>query len=248
MRVFLLPLLLVFLFNSGAFAQAEIAHQRFEQGLTNAEQGRFEQALKDFQNALEKYKFASDSSDEFAAKINYNIGVCYYRSGRAKESVAYFEAAVRLGKNKYKQAFHALGITQSELGNRQAAKQSFTFAVLLDKRDGESWFDLAMIYLEENNLRSAAVGFQKAIRHKSVDTATARNNLGVIMGLADDWLEAEKHFETALTASGGKLREARRNLAVCRSQNFRPDLVAKLEFVKKQNKENQKETEKNGKQ
>jgi len=48
MRVFLLSLLLVFLFNSGAFAQAEIAHQRFKQGLTNAEQGRFEQALKDF--------------------------------------------------------------------------------------------------------------------------------------------------------------------------------------------------------
>lgn len=79
---FLMSLLLVFLFDYSVFAQTEIAAQRFEQGLTNANRSRREQALKGFQNALEKYKFAPDSSDEFAAKINYNIGVCLYPSGR----------------------------------------------------------------------------------------------------------------------------------------------------------------------
>ena len=190
MRVFLLLLLLVFLFNANAFAQAEIARQRFEQGLTNAGRGRYEQALKDFQDALEKYKFASDSSDEFAAKINYNVGVCLYRSGRAGDAVAFLESAIKLAKNRYAQAFHALGIIESELGNREAAKTAFTSAVRLDKRDGESWFDLAMVYLEENDLGAAVVAFQKAIRYGSVDAATAHNNLGVISAIGGDWLTA----------------------------------------------------------
>lgn len=248
MRIFLLFLSFVFLFNSNIFAQAEIAQQRFERGLTNANQNRFEQALKDFQNALEKYKFASDSSDEFAVKINYNIGVCFYRTGRAREASAYLQAAIKLSKNKYRQAFHALGIVESELGNRQAAKEALAAAVRLDRRDGESWFDLAMIYLLESDFQNAVESFQKAIFNKSVDAATARNNLGVILAFGGDWLAAEKRFETALAMSGGKLAEAKRNLEICRSQNFSRDLVAKLEFATKQNKENQKETKGNGKQ
>ena len=233
MRVFLLSLLLIFVVNLDAFAQAEIAHQRFEQGLTNAKQGRFEKALKDFQNALEKYKFSSESSDEFAAKINYNIGVCLYRSGRAGDAVAFLESAIKLAKNKYGQAFYALGIAWSELGNREAGRLALTSALSLDKRDGESWFDLAMVYLEENDLANAVVGFQKAIRYKSIDAATAHNNLGVISAMGGDWLEAEKQFKTALAMSGGKLPEAARNLELCRSQNFDREMVAKLEFVEK---------------
>lgn len=239
-RFFLPVLLLVLLFNSVAFAQAEIARQRFELGLTNANKGRYEQAVMDLLNALEKYKFASDFDDEFAAKINYNIGVCYYRSGRAREAVAFLEAAVKLSKNKNPKALHALGIIQSELGNRQAAKNSFALAVRLNKRDGESWFDLAMIYLEENDLRGATDCFQKAIRNRSIDAATAFNNLGVITAMNGDWLAAEKQFEKALTMSGGKLPEAMRNLNLCRSQNFSRDMAAKLEFVNKKIRENPK--------
>lgn len=136
---------------------------------------------------------------------------------------------------------------QSELGNREAAKQAFAAAVRLDKRDGESWFDLAMIHLQEKDLVNAAAGFQKAIRYRSVDRATARNNLGVISAIGGDWLAAEKQFETALAMTGGKLPEALRNLKLCRSQNFSREMIAKLEFVNRENKENQKETEKDGK-
>lgn len=225
--------LLVLLFASNAFAQAEIARQKFEQGLINARQERFEQALTDFQNALEKHKFASDSSDGFAAKINYNIGVCLYRSGHAEESISYLETAIRLAKNKYQQAFHALGIVQSELGNWQAAKTALVSALRLNKRDGESWFDLAMIRLRENDLPNAADNFQKAFRYQSVDAATAFNNLGVIAAINGDWAEAEKRFEMALAVSGGKLPEAARNLNLCRSENVGGDLIAKLEFALK---------------
>lgn len=235
MRLFLIILSLVFLIHSNVFAQAEIARQRFEQGLTNAADGRYEQALSDFQNALEKYKFASEQSDEFAAKINYNIGVCLYRSGRAGKAVAHLEAAIKLAKRKYPKALHALGVVEGELGNREAAKNAFTRAVRLDRRDGESWFDLAMISLQEKDFPRATESFQNAIRYGSVDAATARNNLGVIAAMNDDWREAEKQFETALSMSGGKLPEAKRNLELCRSLNFKPDSIAKLEFVNRKN-------------
>ena len=89
--------------------------------MTNAERVRFEQALKDFQNALEKYKFAPDSSDEHAAKISYYIGVCFYHLGGLNDAVARSEAAIKLSENKYGQAFHALGIAEGEIGNREAA-------------------------------------------------------------------------------------------------------------------------------
>lgn len=239
MRFILPVLLIVFLFNSDVLAQTEIAREQFEQGLTNAHQNRFEQALKDFQTALEKYKFADDLSDEFAAKINYNIGVCLYRSGRTRESVAYLQTAIKLAKNEYGRAFHALGVVESELGNRRAAKKSFASAVRRDKGDGESWFDLAFEYLREKDLTNAAAAFQKAILYRSVDAATAHNNLGVMAAISGDWQEAKKQFETALATSGGNLPEAKRNLEICRTQkNFSRALVAKLEFVNRKNEEN----------
>jgi tetratricopeptide (TPR) repeat protein len=246
-RFFLLSLSLFFLFNASVFAQAEIAAQRFEQGLANAKRGHHEQALRDFQKALENYKLTSDLSDKFAAKINYNVGVCLYRTGRASEAVAFLKAAIELAKNKYGQAFHALGIVEGELGNPEAAKQAFTSAVRLNQRDGESWFDLAMIHLQEKDLTSAARAFQKAILYRSVDAAYAHNNLGVIAAIGSDWFTAEKQFEAALLMSGGKLAEAARNLNICRSQNISREMVAKLEFVNRENKENQKETEEYGK-
>ena len=95
-----------------------------------------------------------------------------------------------------------------------------------------------MIYLEENDLANAVVGFQKAILYHSIDAATAHNNLGVISAINGGWREAKEQFETALALTDGKLPEAVSNLIICRSQNFNRDSVAKLEFVGKKNAEN----------
>ncbi len=237
MRFYFYVLLIVFLLVSTADAQTEIVRQKFEQGLAKARENRFEQALADFENALEKYKFASDFDERFAAKINYNIGVCLYRTERAAESVRYLEAAVKLARNKYPQAFHALGAAQSELGNFEQAKRALESAVRLDRNNGEHWFDLALAYLSENDLTRAADGFRKAIFYRSGDAATAHNNLGVIAAFSGDWVRAEKEFETALEMSGGKLVEAKRNLRICRTQNFSRAFAAKLEFAHSKFKE-----------
>jgi Flp pilus assembly protein TadD len=190
----------------------------------------------------------SNSSNKFEAKINYNIGVCLYRTSRASDAVPFLQAAVKLAKNNYAKAFHALGMVEGELGNREASKRAFASAVWLNKRDGESWFDLAFVYLQEKDFTSAAAAFQKAILYRSIDRAMAHNNLGVISAINGDWFTAEKQFETALALTGGKLLEAVRNLELCRSQKFKSDLVARLELVNRKNEKNQQEITEDGKQ
>jgi len=44
------------------------------------------------------------------------------------------------------------------------------------------------------------------------------------------------------------LLEAKRNLEICRAQDYSRAFVAKLEVVNRKNKENQKETKENGEQ
>ena len=85
--------------------------------------------------------------------------------------------------------------------------------------------------MAEKDYKNAAAAFQNAIRGRSSDAATAHNNIGLIAAMNGDWLEAEKQFETALAMSGGKLQVSKRNLDFCRSNNFRRDLIANLEFV-----------------
>ena len=240
MRIFFIILLFVFLSAFNAAAQTKLVQTAFENGVTKARAGEFETALKDFQNALDEQQNSKGASDEFLAKINYNIGICFYRLGNSQNAVNFLNEAVRLSKSKYRNAFYALAMAQVELENWRAAKDDFCTAIRLQNgRDGESWFDLAFVYLRERDYKNAADAFQNAIRYKSVDRATAHNNLGVLLAFDGDWGVAEKEFKTALVVSGGTLREATRNLEICRSQHINQNLIAKLEFTKIKNRGNQ---------
>lgn len=95
------------------------------------------------------------------------------------------------------------------------------------------------------NSSSRFIRRTRSISRNSRDAATAHNNLGVIAAFGGDWTAAEKQFQTAFSMSGGTLREAARNLKICRFQNANQNLVAELEFTKTINNENEKEM-KNG--
>lgn len=214
----------------GALAQTEVAIRAFEAGVIAAQSEQHDRALPHFERALEKSKFSTELPNEFLARINYNVGVCLYRLNRPAEAVGFLNAAVSQAKNKYPKASRALGMAHTRLGDWQAAEQSLAHVVRLDKRDAESWFDLAFVYLHENDLERAATAFERAIRYNSVDRAAAHNNLGVIAALIGDWQTAQTQFETALDKSNNGFALARRNLRICRSPGF-ATLVAKLEFT-----------------
>lgn len=212
-------------FTLGVPAQTA-TRQWFEKGVKSAQAGKYEAALVDFKKSL--VFAASENADvEFLAKIRFNIGVSLYRLRRNSEAAAEYEQAVKLNGD-YEKAFYALGMARSELENWQEAESAFLEALRVDRRNGETWFDLAFVYLARKNFEAARAAFQKSIDYKSVDSSVGHNNLGVIFALNGDLPSAVREFEAALKESGGKLLEAERNLQFCKTVG--QNMPVKLEF------------------
>jgi Flp pilus assembly protein TadD len=214
-------------------AQSLATRQTFEKGINLATAGHFETALDDFKKSL-TLAGTDDTDDSFRAKIHFNIGVCLYQLKQNPTAAAEFEEALKLTKGDYEKAFYALGMAQAELKNWPASEKAFRGAIGLNRRNGEAWFDLAFVYLAQNDYDSAKIAFQKSVELKSVASPIGHNNLGVILAINGDINSAVKEFEIALKKSNGKFAVAERNLQFCKSlgQNFSQDLVAQLEFGK----------------
>jgi tetratricopeptide (TPR) repeat protein len=208
------------------------AQQRFEKGMIAASDGKYAAALADFKMSL---AFLADekSDNEFRARIHYNIGVCFYQLKEQTKAVAEFERAVKLNPN-HEKSFYSLGMAQFELKNWKESEAAFRGALRVNNRNGETWFDLAFVYLAQKDYDTARAAFQKAVKYKSVDSAIAHNNLGVILVMNGDVKAAIREFETALRQSSGGFAVAERNLQFCKSlgQNTGRELLAKLEFGK----------------
>ena len=202
--------------------------QVFESGITLAQKGEFKTALAKFERSLELSN-NEKLSDEFRAKIQFNIGVCFYQLNDQAKAVKEFESAITLDPN-HEKSFYALGMAQFELQNWQSAEQAFVSAIRHNKRNGEVWFDLAFVYLAQENYESAQAAFEKSIALKSVDSAISHNNLGVIFAMNGDFDAAIKEFKFALKKSKGNFAVAEQNLQFCKE--LEQDFIAKLEFVR----------------
>ena len=218
------------IFVLGAAAQTSIVRQNYESGVKSAHDGEFKTALVQFQTSLDAAE-RGQTDDFFRAKIHFNIGVCLYQLKNQASAVPQFERAIALDSD-YEKAFYALGMAQFELKNWRESENAFRGAIRLNEKNGENWFDLAFVYLAQNDLDSAKTAFQKSIRLKSVASAFAHNNLGVIFALQGDPKTAVKEFETALDKTGGKLTIAADNLRFCKTPRRNHQTIAALEFGK----------------
>jgi tetratricopeptide (TPR) repeat protein len=219
---------------SSASAQSATTRQIFEEAVSLANSQKFEAALPGFKKSLTLAEI-EDVDPAYRAKIRFNIGVCLYRLKQNEKAVVELEEAIKLAKGDYEKAFYALGMARAELKNWQKAEAAFRGAIRLNKRNGEAWFDLAFVYLAQNDYDSARTAFEKSVAYNSVAAPVGHNNLGVILAVRGDLAAAVKEFEAALKQSGGKFTVAARNLQFCKGlgQNFSTDLVAKLEFGNK---------------
>jgi len=230
----ILPFIFIIVFSISVSAQTPLIQKVFNEAAQTAQAGNYETAIESYQRAI----LLSESEkigDNFLARIHFNIGVCLYHLKQTAEAVEEFTEAIKLSKRNYQKAFYALGMSQVELKDWRKAKTAFRDAVNLEKRDGEAWFDLAMVLLEEKDFEASRKAFQNAIKYKSVNLADAHNNLGVIYALKDDFPSAENEFRTALVQSNGKSTEARNNLQFCKlyKQSYNQNLLAKLEFSRR---------------
>jgi tetratricopeptide (TPR) repeat protein len=226
-----LSIFIVFMFFMTASAQNPLTSQFFDEGMKAAQKEQYEKALENYQKALFYTKY-DQASDNFLAKIHFNIGVCQYQSKRPKDAVAEFKKAVKLSKSTYQKAFYALGMAQIDLKNSEEAVSAFEQAVKLKENDGEAWFDLAVALIAEKDFAAAEKALNKSIKYKSVAAPRAHNNLGVVFALKGDLDNAEKEFNTALRESNGELIEAHENLQSCKThrQKFNKTSVANLQI------------------
>ena len=213
-------------------AQTPNVKKAFDAGTQNARNGKFEKAIENYRQTL-LLAGIERPNDDFLARVHFNLGVCFYRLKQAEKAAAEFNEAVKLSGRTYQKAFYAFGMTQKDLGNLKKAENAFRDALKIEKTDGEAWFDLALLYLQIQDFDAATAAFENAVRFKSVASADAYNNLGVIFALRHEFDLAEKQFEAALMLSNGKLSLALSNLQFCRfyrQKNQVKDLIARLEF------------------
>lgn len=229
-RILLSIFILVTVFSAIASAQILQARKVFEDGMISARKGEFKTALAKFEKSLELAK-SEESSNNFRAKIHFNIGVCFYQMKEQKKAVTEFERAILFDEN-YEKAFYSLGMAQFELRNFNEAEKAFLGAIRQNGKNGETWFDLAFVYLAQKNFGAAHKAFEKSIKLKSVDASISHNNLGVIFAIGGDFGAAVKQFEAALKKSNGDFPVAEKNLQFCKSlaQDFNRDLLAQLKF------------------
>lgn len=198
MRTLLFILVLVFSVS---------AQDHFAEATNFALNGQYEKALSNYRAAQDQAKDA-----ESAARVHYNIGVCLYRLDRPADAVPELKEAIRLKADSYQQAWYALGMAQAGLKNTAAAREAFTRALALDKKDAEAWFDLGLVLITGKEFPAAREAFQKAVEFRSVNSPDAHNNIGVIHALSGDIAAAIKEFELSGSA------EAAGNLKYWREQ------------------------------
>jgi tetratricopeptide (TPR) repeat protein len=226
-----LSFLFIIAFALAANIPAQNVKQSFEEGTRLANNAEYEKALENYRKAI-LYTENEKIDDDFRARIHFNAGVCLFQMKQNAEAVAELNESIRLSRRGYQKAFYVLGMAQARLKNWRKAESAFREAVDLKKDDGEAWFDLGLVLLEEKDFPAAERAFQNSIRYRSIAASDAHNNIGVIYAMKGNFAGAEKEFETALTESNGASRVARNNLEFCKSykQNFSGDLSAKLEF------------------
>jgi tetratricopeptide (TPR) repeat protein len=198
MRTLLFILVLVFSVS---------AQDPFTEGTILALNGQYEKALVNYRAAQNENRDA-----EASARVHYNIGVCLYHLDRPADAVPELKEAIRLKGDRYQQAWYALGMAQAGLKNAAGAREAFTRAIALDKKDAEAWFDLGLVLLDEKEFPAARAAFQKAVEFGSVNSPDAHNNIGVILAVSGDIAAAIKEFELSGSA------EAAGNLKYWREQ------------------------------
>ena len=213
MRNFIIAFFLL-IFALPVFGQSLLAKRAFDEATRAANAGEFEKALKGYRSAM---ILDDEGPEEFTEKIRYNLGVCLYRTGQLKAAVNELNKAIRLSGRNRERSFYALGMAESALEHWPAARDAFLKALAIRPDNGETWFDLAFVYLALRDHESAAAAFRKSIDHRSVDAALGHNNLGVIMAMNFEFDKAEIEFHNALKLSNGRLTAARKNIEFCRS-------------------------------
>ena len=176
--------------------QKERTHHNL--GYSYYEEGRLEEARKEFEEAL--------TLNPDYALSRYNLGLVYYRKGMMKEAIDCYKKAIVLDSAP-PETYYNLGLAYHQRGHYSDAVKAFkTF--LKAKPDYENAYNnLGLAYRRLKRWDQAVESFQEELK-RNPENPNAYLNLGDLYYELKDYPKALVHFKRALTYPG--LSEAER--------------------------------------
>jgi len=131
------------------------AEEHFNAGADLHRQGRFEEAITDYDEAIRL--------DPQLALAYYNRGVAYQSMGQPQRAIQDYDEAIRLDP-QYAPAYVNRGIIYRNLGQPQRAIQDYDEAIRLDPQDAPAYLNRGNAYVALGQPQRAIQDYDEAIR------------------------------------------------------------------------------------
>ena len=133
------------------------------------------------------------------------------RAGKLRQAAARYRQILEVDPHHI-DALHLLGLTSTQLGRHEEARDYLLQAVRLKPEFAEARNSLGTVWMKERKLTEAAECYRQALR-LSPELAHVHNNLGLAVAAQGKLVEAESCYREALRLHPGYFR-ARHNLGI----------------------------------
>ncbi|MBK7147783.1 MAG: tetratricopeptide repeat protein [Bacteroidetes bacterium] len=163
------------------------AEAYYQIGLVSYEKGDLEAALEQFE--------AAKLIKEDVERMNFLMGMIYYRNNRFEESLKCFYTFTDRVKN-YADAYYYRGLSEAKVGRYADAIVSFKFAMMYKNNDWKLYYKMYEIYLAMNDKKNALYSLSMVIElgEKKADFYEERARLYLDIG---DTFKYEEDLATA---------------------------------------------------
>jgi tetratricopeptide (TPR) repeat protein len=175
-------------------AAANEADRHVSQGEEAFKDGRYTEALAEFEQALE-----GDLESHEPEYVHYMIGRSHDALDQFDEAIAAYQRALEINPD-YEEAWVGLGVVYRLSGDFEAAHAAYSEALAIDPDNANAHSSLGTLYLLEDNPEESIKEFEEAIR-LDPQLAAAHGNLALAYAMVGRFDEADESLRRA-TALG----------------------------------------------
>ncbi|MDO8805942.1 MAG: tetratricopeptide repeat protein [Elusimicrobiota bacterium] len=181
----------------------ELDFPHYNLGLTIAAQGKTDEAVKHY---LEALRIKPDF-----VQAHYNLGLILAAQGKTDEAVKHYREALRI-KPDYEQVHSKLGIVMAAQGKTDEAVKYYLEALRINPDYAQAHNNLGLILAAQGKTDEAVKHYLEALRINPDDTH-AHNNLGLILAAQGKNDDAANHYREMLRINPDSV-EAHYNLSL----------------------------------
>ena len=165
-----------------------LADQHYNAGIDFQEQGLLEQAIGEFDQAIDLNPQDADAY--------LNRGLAYYDLGDLEQAVEDYSQAILLNP-KDARAYTNRGVVYFDLGQDKQAVEDYNQALLIDSEFADAYFNRGLVYMELDEFKAAVRDFSTAI-DLNPDDAEAYAYRGLTFRFLDMEATTQEDFDQAL--------------------------------------------------